>query len=140
MKKTVNLSLIVGAEAVENGWAPGIRALQPYYDYELNGYSANSIFARLVYLLRWFGSIDNDFSRQQLTLHLEFANKLKREISEQLVIAERSKEIKVRSKFEEIIEKFVFVPNNHALVIESVRTKKRNLKVFSRSSFSSSTL
>lgn len=119
MKKTINISLIVGAGAVENAWKPVIRALQPYYDFELNGDSANSIFARMVYLLRWFGSIDDSFSKQQLEIHIEFTKTLKHEISDQLIAAERNGEIKVRSQFKEIIEKFVFVPNNRSIVIST---------------------
>ena len=119
MKETINISLIVGAGAVENAWEPVVRALQPYYKYKLDGDSANSIFARLVYLLRWFGSINEDFSKGQLKPYLEFTKKLKREISDQLIKAEREREIKVRPQFKQIIEKFVFVPNNRSVLIST---------------------
>ena len=51
-KKAV--ALVVGAGAVENAWAPVIRVLHPEFDFPLTADGANSVLARLIYLLRWW--------------------------------------------------------------------------------------
>lgn len=119
MEKTVNTSLIVGAGAIENAWKPIIKAMEPHYELKLDGDCANSIFARIVYLLRWFGSIDEISAKEYLKNHLDFANELKVKIAKELMEAENSGELKPRPQFEEIVKKFVLVPNNRFVVIST---------------------
>lgn len=112
--------LITGAGAVANAWNPVIRAMQPYYDFPLTPDSANSIMARLVYLVRWFSSLKTDHGAAQYKLHVDGLNEIKLSISRELKQAQESGEIAVRpsliacAKFllTPYAKKFVYVTTN----------------------------
>lgn len=90
-------ALITGAGAVVNAWDPVIRALQPYYDFPLTSDSANSILARLIYLLRWFSCLKTEHGATQYKVHLELLNEIKISISRELKEAQSSGEITART-------------------------------------------
>src|SRR5215472_6900473 len=77
-------AIIAGAGAIAGAWAPVLKALQSYYDFPLTIDGANSFLARVVYLLRWYALMDNDFGRTQLKRHLEFTNEIKSSIAREL--------------------------------------------------------
>jgi hypothetical protein len=77
---TQKTAFIVGAGAVENAWEPIIRAIQPYFNFDLSGDSANSFPARLVYVLRWWAMSPGDFAQKQLEKNLEFLANIRRAI------------------------------------------------------------
>jgi len=114
--KQKRTSLIVGAGAVENAWAPIIRALQKYYDYNLDADSANCILARLVYLLRWYSSTKN---QKELKICLDFSRILKREIAEEIIKAQSSGELRVRTEFKEIVEKYLFSKEHQSVLFST---------------------
>lgn len=89
--------LITGAGAVVNAWNPVIRALQSYYDFPLTSDSANSILARLIYLVRWYSSLKTEDGATQYKTHLELLNEIKASISRELKKAQDSGEITVRA-------------------------------------------
>lgn len=89
--------LITGAGAVVNAWNPVIRALQSYYDFPLTSDSANSILARLIYLVRWYSSLKTEDGATQYKTHLELLNEIKTSISRELKKAQDSGEITVRA-------------------------------------------
>ncbi|MGU3308276.1 hypothetical protein ACLBW8_18675 [Pseudomonas sp. M5A4_2d] len=89
--------LITGAGAVANAWNPVIRALQSYYDFPLTSDSANSILARLIYLVRWYSSLKTEHGATQYKTHLELLNEIKTSISRELKKAQDSGEITVRA-------------------------------------------
>lgn len=118
MKLEKNTALIFGAGAVVNAWAPVIRAMQPLFDIELTGDAANSYFARLVYLLRWFSSIDNDFERDHLKKILDETIALKKSISTELIAAQESGEIRPREKLKELVLRYL-INSDHASILIS---------------------
>jgi hypothetical protein len=106
-------ALIVGAGAVQQAWSPVIRALQPDFDFPIDGDSANSFFARLVYLLRWwYSSPDNELTRTNQKQHLEYLNDLKLRIAQELADAQSAGELAVRPQFYDVIDHFL-VPNRN---------------------------
>ncbi|MCC8363619.1 hypothetical protein LK996_11120 [Lysobacter sp. A6] len=110
------VALIVGAGAVQNAWAPVLRAVQPYYDFPLNGDGVNSFLARLVYLLRWFASIGDT---NELTKHKTFLAEVRQRICDELRDAEERGELSVRSSFESVVERFVVDRSNTFLLINT---------------------
>ena len=96
-------ALIVGAGAVENAWAPVVRAIQPYYEVPLTPDGANCVLARLVYLLRWYASIDSEFAKRELTRLKQFRAQIQRALCMELRKSQRLKEINVRKEFATIV-------------------------------------
>ncbi len=113
--KNKSCALIVGAGAVNNAWAPVIRALQKYHDFPLTPDGANSFLARVVYLLRWYASDKSEHGQKQLKLHLDFLKDIRESISKELTNSQKKKEITIRNEYEKIINKFV-IPYGNSLV------------------------
>ena len=112
---TSNLSaLIVGAGAVQNAWAPVIRALQPEFEFDIDGDCANSYLARLVYLLRWWYASDSPQAEEHRRQHLDYLNHIKTRIAEELRLAQTSGELCIRPKFYELIDQFVVQKDSDA--------------------------
>jgi hypothetical protein len=111
---TNGLALIVGAGAVENSWAPVLRALQHYYEFPLTADGANSVLARIVYLLRWYASTNNEV---ELAATKQFLVEVRSRICEELRIAEATNEITIRQAFYRIIDRFVTVRTNKLMFV-----------------------
>lgn len=118
MENTKQISLIVGSGAVENAWTPVLRALKPLYAFDLTGDGANCYFARLIYLLRWYASLDNkEFSEKQVKAHLDLLTAIKIELASELKKSDASGEIKVRPQLNEIVKTFLFPSTNKSIII-----------------------
>jgi hypothetical protein len=100
-------AIVAGAGAVENAWSPIIKALQPFVDFPLTADGVNSFLARQVYLLRWFASSENDFSKKELEKQLEEFRKIKSSIIKELRSAQKCGEIKARASLPSLIDKLV---------------------------------
>jgi hypothetical protein len=106
-------ALIVGAGAVQHAWSPVIRALQTEFDFPIDGDGANSFFARLVYLLRWWYSTpDNELTRTNQKLHLDYLNLLKSRITQELLDAQSAGELAVRPQLYSVIDHFLIPDRN----------------------------
>lgn len=97
-------ALIVGAGAVQNAWAPVLRALQPYYDFPLTSDAANCIFARFVYLLRWYASSPMEVAKDHLAALKGQLAEMRSAICEELKTAQKQGELVVRPEFEAIVD------------------------------------
>lgn len=104
MKRT---AIFVGAGAVEGSWAPIIKALGKFYDFPVTSDGANSVLARLVYLLRWFSGSQGEFANQELSKHLEILKLVKIEIISELRKSENRGEIRARPSLEPLINQLV---------------------------------
>lgn len=113
MTETSKSVLIVGAGAVQHAWSPVIRAIQPDFDFLIDGDSANSLFARLVYLLRWwYSSPDNEPTRTIRKQHLDYLNLLKSRIAQELSEAQNAGELAVRPQLYDVIDHFLVLDRN----------------------------
>ena len=133
---TKTAALVVGAGAVENAWAPVLRALQPYHDFQLTADGANSFLARLIFLIRWWASSDSPLFRAELAKHKKFLATIRQAICTELKLAETANEIRVRSDFEEIVKamliehsrEFMLVTTNWDCVVETTLAGYLNRK------------
>lgn len=113
MSEPPKSALIVGAGAVQHAWSPVIRALQTEFDFPIDGDGANSFFARLVYLLRWWYSTpDNELTRTNQKLHLDYLNLLKSRITQELLDAQSAGELAVRPQLYSVIDHFLIPDRN----------------------------
>lgn len=132
-----NIALIYGAGAVENAWNPVLRALNGYLDFPLSPDGANLYLARLVYLLRWNASLNNEHGRAELSKYIDFLNIAKIKIAQELRLSQKKGEIRHRPALENLLWKFIipthegilFVSTNWDTVIES-QIKKILIKDF----------
>lgn len=144
MKRTNSkiCALIVGAGAVNNAWAPVIRALQPYHDFPLTPDGANSFLARVVYLLRWYASDKSEFGQTQLKHSLDFLKEIRESISKELKDSQKKKEITIRDDYEKIINEFLIPYGNNFMFVTTnwenvasnalhkILNKKNHVKIF----------
>lgn len=100
-------ALVVGAGAVLNAWAPVLRALQPYFDFKLTADGANSVLARIVYLLRWWSKNTAPFAAEQFQVHKDLLRDIRESICRELMAAEESAEICTRPEFNSIVDYFL---------------------------------
>lgn len=108
MTERSRTALIVGAGAVQQAWSPVIRAIQPDFDFPIDDDSANSFFARLVYLLRWwYSSPSNEHACTNQKQHLDYLNDLKSRIRQELTDAQNAGEFEVRPNFYDVIDHFL---------------------------------
>jgi len=104
------IALLTGAGAIKNAWNPICRALQPFYAFPITPESANSIFARMVYLLRYFSSdyyLSTADGQINLKARLDHLKEVKTSIAKELKIARENNELSVRDEFTKIMESFV---------------------------------
>jgi sugar-specific transcriptional regulator TrmB len=113
------IALIVGAGAVENAWQPIIKTIKKITNFETDADGANCIFARYVYLLRFYSSIKHPKSIENLIEFNKFVNTVKNEICIELHNAEIRGEIKIRKEFKSILNKFVTSEINQSILIST---------------------
>lgn len=120
MKKSSNelCALIVGAGAVENGWAPVLRALRGQFPMALTADGANIHLARAVYLLRWWSSDQTEHGRKCFAETLNYFKDLKTEIAAELLLSQKTGEIRARPELAAILDKFI-VPNPGKFILLS---------------------
>jgi hypothetical protein len=99
--------IVAGAGAVENAWQPILKALEPWYDFPLEPDGANSFFARVVYLLRWWKMDHGEESKQTFESWLKKLTDIKRDIARELKLAEADGKIKARPSLALLMEKLV---------------------------------
>lgn len=116
-KKSDFTALIVGAGAVQNAWAPVLRALQPYYDFPLTSDGANSVLARIVYLLRWWSQNQSPVAEGQLKVHKELLVEIRRAISQELKAAQGQGELTVRPEFESVIDAMLMAHSTSFMLV-----------------------
>ncbi len=112
-------ALLVGAGAVEKGWVPVIRALQEYCYVPLSAKGANFYMARLIYLLRFFGTLDTDLGRQETAKRKDHLATVRKAICTELSAAQNSGEIKIRKEFDHVIEKLLLPDCNEFLMVST---------------------
>ncbi len=119
-------ALLVGAGAVENGWAPVIRALQGYCYVPLSAKGANFYMARLIYKLRFYiyklrsyGTLDIDLARQEAAMLKDHLANIRKAICTELSAAQSSGEIKIRKEFDHVIEKLLLPDCNEFLMVST---------------------
>jgi hypothetical protein len=119
-------AVVAGAGAVENAWAPILRALEPWHDFPLTPDGANSFLARLVYLLRWWSSDPSELGRRELESHLKFLRAVRSAIATELQAAEAAGEIKARHELKLLLHdlllpfgrRFILVTTNWDSVVK----------------------
>src|SRR5262245_8580072 len=119
-------TFLVDAGAVENAWAPVVRALQPYCAAKLTGSGANFLMAQLVYQLRWFAGVDEEIGRRAVAQLKDHLVAIRAAISRELITAQSSGELRVRREFAQIVNKlllprtdeFLLLSTNWDLVVE----------------------
>jgi hypothetical protein len=130
-------ALIVGAGAVENAWNPVIRALQPFFSHLiLDADSANSYLARVIYLLRWWASINTPFAKEQMKIHKEHLAEIREAICLELKNAQANGEIRERRELFSLIDKLVvddgiammLVTTNWDRVVETALAQHLNVR------------
>jgi len=89
--------------------------MQQEYNIEFDVDCANSMFARIVYLIRFMHTEHPD----QFERFIEDINKIKNEICRHLYIAQQANFIKPRKEFQDILNKFVFVKNHRIAVLST---------------------
>ncbi len=115
------IALIVGAGAVENAWQPVVKALNSHYnfDFQLDSDGANSIMARLVYLLRFYSTGTFPDAEKGKNALLVEVNEIKSKISLHLRLAQQNKTIRARKELKEILYRFVFSEINRSVLIST---------------------
>src|ERR1700754_1035042 len=102
------IAIIVGAGAVENAWKPIENIFRLLYQYEVNSDIANCLFARNVYLLRFYSKFQNNESVENLKEQKDKVKLLKELICEQLKKAQEFGIIRPREEFAKVLYKFAF--------------------------------
>lgn len=99
---------MVGAGAVENSWAPVLRALQKHARTPITPDNANLFLTRIVYQMRFFTRFpdppDSPYAVQDFS---EKFRTIKQDITSELLAAEKSGELKLRNAMPFIIDKFI---------------------------------
>jgi hypothetical protein len=113
MKK---IAIIVGAGAVENAWTPIQKAFRQIWRCEVDSDAANCIFAKHIYLLRFYSSYPDIKAKENLNDELDQVNIIKELICTYLKEAQDTGILKPRKEFADILNKFVFPYNMIGLV------------------------
>jgi hypothetical protein len=112
-------TLLVGAGAVENAWQPVINAIKETTNRNIDASNANCFFAQLIYLARFYSTIDHPDAKYHLQVMLDNIAILKEQICHNLKEAQRKSEIKARPELELIISKFITSKNNKAIIVST---------------------
>lgn len=110
--------ILVGAGAVENAWFPILNAFKILLGYEIDMDAANCLFARYVYLLRFYSKLPNAQAIDNLKIETEQVNFIKKIICEQIEQAQNLGIIRPRQEFKKILNEFIFndVNNEFSLI------------------------
>jgi len=103
-----HVAIIVGAGAVENAWNPILDAFRMAFRTEVDIDAANCIFARHVYLLRFYSKFPNPSGFDTLKTQIEAVNLLKEIVCNQLDNAQNAGILKPRKEFADILKRFAF--------------------------------
>lgn len=115
-----NTTLLVGAGAVENAWKPVIDAIKTVTSKDIStGDAANCFFAQMVYLARFYSSINHPDCPTSLKVIIDNINIIKKAIAENLKKAQQKGEIKVRPEFKNIVSEFIIKKQNSVAVIST---------------------
>lgn len=107
MNEIKNVTIIVGAGAVQNAWNPIIKALKYITKREFTADSANFYLARYVYLLKFYSFDGYKGNKSKIREIKDFINLMKEEICNEIRISHKESEIKPQKEFNEIVEKFL---------------------------------
>lgn len=111
------IAFVVGAGAVENAWAPVLTVFENILGHKIDADGANSFFARLVYLMRFYATGTFPNAKEYSQSFTTQVNEIKSQICEALSLAEKNKQIKARKELKDILNKFVFSNVNQAVLI-----------------------
>lgn len=113
------VALVVGAGAVQNAWAPVLRALRPFFPFDLTADEANAFLARIIYVVRWYSTVQGTEAEDPAHLEelKELLRGLRQSIAAEVSAAERSGELRIRPEFGHIAEKFLVGSSPEVLVI-----------------------
>lgn len=104
----MNVVLIVGAGAVENAWHPVVRAINKTFDVETDVDGANFLLARSICVLKFYAEVASSGKYIEMFAGMKRdISIVKKYISQELKEAQQGGEIKVRSEFKQILDKFV---------------------------------
>lgn len=116
--KGKNITFIVGAGAVLNAWNPVIRAINKTEGIETNGNGANFLFARYIYLLKFYSTIAKAGKYPEMfEIMKSNISILKSNIADELKKAQNSGEIRPTENFKEIVNKFVISSVDRAYLV-----------------------
>jgi len=113
------ITFLFGAGAVENAWAPVIKAIKNTTNRDINEQNANSFFAQQIYLARFYSRITHPEAKISLQHAISNLSVLKREICKELYEAQQKKEIKARKETIDIIETFSNFPYSNDCFIST---------------------
>jgi hypothetical protein len=116
--KIIKVALIVGTGAVENSWKPILKAIDLFYDIKTTVDGANCLFAKDVYLTRYFASVSRK-DKEGLGEMLTRLKLLKVLICFELEKAQKTKKLKPRKELQHILEKFILHKNVVAVLISA---------------------
>lgn len=102
-------ALLVGSGAVHNAWGPVCLALEDVYG-KFPPPAANTLFASIVYELRWYNTLAGDDQAEQRKALLDKYNRLRARIAFRLREARQNATIYMREPFVWITRKFVTSP------------------------------
>lgn len=106
--KRNNIVIVVGAGAVENAWIPILNAIKTVFKQDVDVDAANCIFARLIYLLRFYSKIPQTGAEKYLNISRENMKILKNTICHEIKITQSKGILKPRNEFRKILKKFAF--------------------------------
>lgn len=119
-----HIAIVVGAGAVENAWEPILDAFKMAFRTKVDIDAANCLFARHVYLLRFYSKFPNPKGFNTLEEQIETVNFLKGLICHKIDKAQEAGILKPRKEFVDIFNKFAlnnmfgFVSTNWDTVID----------------------
>tara|TARA_R110000772_G_scaffold223546_1_gene334090 strand:- start:9348 stop:10139 length:792 start_codon:yes stop_codon:yes gene_type:complete len=106
--KPLSTALFVGAGAVENSWAPVLRALNKHARVEISDSNANLYLTRIVYLMRFFKRNPDALGSPSADEYFgEVFGPIKKSIGEELRKAEDSGELRLRDAMPFIYRRFI---------------------------------
>lgn len=101
------IAIIVGAGAVENAWTPVLKALKTATGLDMDSDCANYLFARYIYLQRFYSKMPLPDAKLYLKLSNENSNLLKRQICNELKQAQDNGSVKPQKEFRKILTRFI---------------------------------
>lgn len=101
------IALLIGTGSVENAWSPVLKAFKEVTGLETTPDGANFIFAKWIYLLRFFSTIPHPEATKHLELHKHNVYLLKKAIAKNLHKAQVKNEISARPALKKILQRYV---------------------------------
>ena len=134
MQQKEYIALLIGTGSVENAWNPVIKAFNEVIDIEITPDGANFLFAKWIYLLRFYSTIGHPEASKYLEMQKQNVILLKKAIAKNLHKAQVKKEIKARPALKKILQKYVtkeksfgFITTNWDKTVDEIVRKEIKL-------------